>query len=283
MAYSDKARLGIAFLGGEGPAPALIRSLLAAGVPATDPADRAGDPLAVDCAGPLVAAADSGLLLAESAGFRPRWIIGDMDSLGAESERLASYPPAHVIRCPPDKDYTDTELAFSLLREQGCGEIWLVGGGGGRTDHLFALRSLFERDNPPARWISAREDIRCLEAGSGAVPGELSFPPAEEPGDEPETDLFTGEPETGPLSEEPDGPDKTGPGTGPISVFPLGAGPWKALSRGLKWPLDDLPWNRGFFGLSNEAPEGRFTIKALEGRFMVIAPLRMEQGGEREG
>jgi thiamine pyrophosphokinase len=224
MVYSDKAPLGIAFLGGEGPGPALIRSLLDA----------------ADCADPLLVAADSGLLLAESAGLRPRWIIGDMDSLGAESERLGSYPPEQVIRCPPDKDYTDTELALSLLEEKGARRIWLAGGGGGRLDHLFAIRSLFERDRCPERWITRGEDIRCLEGGCPSLPGELVFSGA----------FLTGS---------------------PVSVFPLGVGPWKALSRGLKWPLDKLPWDRGFFGLSNEAPEG-FTIKALEGRFMVTLP-----------
>jgi thiamine pyrophosphokinase len=167
-----------------------------------------------------------------------------MDSLGAESERLASYPPEQVIRRPPDKDYTDTELALSLLEEKGARRIWLVGGGGGRLDHLLAIRSLFERDRCPERWITPGEDVRCLEAGSPFLPGELALPPA-----------GTGLPKRG-----------------PISVFPLGAGPWKASSRGLKWPLEGLPWNSGFFGLSNEAPGG-FTIKALEGRFMVTLPL----------
>jgi thiamine pyrophosphokinase len=227
--YSDKVPLGIAFLGGEGPSPALIWSLLGA-------ADCPGDP--------LLAAADSGLLLAESAGLRPRWIIGDMDSLGTESERLASYPPEQVIRYPPDKDSTDTELAFSLLEEKGARRIWLAGGGGGRLDHLFAIRSLFERDRCPERWITREEDVRCLEGGSRFLPSELVFSGAA---------FLTGS---------------------PISVFPLGAGPWKALSRGLKWPLDKLPWDRGFFGLSNEAPEG-FTIKALKGRFMVTLPVGM--------
>ncbi|MDR2470532.1 MAG: hypothetical protein LBD09_00290, partial [Treponema sp.] len=59
----------------------------------------------------------------------------------------------------------------------------------------------------------------------------------------------------------------------PVSVFPLGEGPWAAESSGLRWPLAGLPWDRGFFGISNEAPEGRFVIRAERGRFMVITPL----------
>jgi thiamine pyrophosphokinase len=183
----------------------------------------------------ILAAADSGLVLAEAAGFRPHWIIGDMDSL--DPARLAPYPAEAVLPYPKDKDFTDTELAVSLLREQGCGEVWLIGGGGGRIDHLFAIRSLLERENPPARWITAAEDIRCLEA-----PETLHIPV---------------------------------PGTVNLSVFPLGAGPWQLESSGLKWPLAGLPWDRGFFGISNEALGRDCSIKAEQGRFMVILPLNV--------
>ncbi|MDR2019165.1 MAG: thiamine diphosphokinase [Treponema sp.] len=205
---------GIAFIGGEGPPPVFCRSLAAEAA--------------------LIAAADSGLIAAEAAGLRPDWIIGDMDSLD-DLRRLESYPPERVVAYPPDKDYTDTELVLRLLRDRGCDTVWLAGGGGGRTDHLFAIRSLFEREYPPRRWITGTDDIRCLEA-----PEELR-------------------------AETPPG--------GLVSVFPLGAGPWKAESSGLRWPLSGLPWERGYFGISNEAPGGSFAIRALSGRFMALLPL----------
>jgi thiamine pyrophosphokinase len=216
---------GIAFIGGQGPSPAICRRLVAE-------AGRSG--------GLVIAAVDSGLAAAEEAGLRPDWIVGDMDSLGelpGGLSRLEKYPPERIRRCPRDKDHTDTEMALELLWEQGCGGIWLAGGGGGRIDHLFAIRALFERDTFPRRWITAAEDIRCVEA-----PAELTFAP---------------EPPPGSL----------------VSVFPLGEGPWEAESRGLKWPLAGLPWSRGFFGVSNEAVDGGFSIRALSGRFMVTVPL----------
>ncbi|MDR3192027.1 MAG: thiamine diphosphokinase, partial [Treponema sp.] len=120
--------LGIAFIGGEGPRPDLIRRILGE--------DRAGI---------LSVAADSGLMAAEGAGFRPDWIVGDMDSLD-DPARLEKYPPERVLRYPGDKDFLDTELALSLLWEKGCTETWLLGGGGGRMDHLLGIRSLFERE-----------------------------------------------------------------------------------------------------------------------------------------
>jgi thiamine pyrophosphokinase len=211
---------GIAFIGGAGPGAALCRELAA-------DAD-------------IIAAADSGLIAAENAGLNPHWIIGDMDSLG-DLRRLEKYPPERVLRYPADKDYTDTELVLRLLWDQGCDETWLVGGGGGRTDHLFAIRSLFEREPSPDRWISGAEDIYRVKPGA--------------------TLSASGEGE-----RKPDFP---------VSVFPLGSGPWKAESRSLKWPLDALRWDRGFFGLSNIARDGSFSIRAARGSFMVIIPLVM--------
>jgi len=212
---------GIVFTGGEGPPPEIIRALLA-GLPD----------------GFLIAAADSGLDAVENAGLKPDWIIGDMDSIG-DMARLNVYPAERVMRYPPDKDYTDTELAFSLLRERGCGEIWIAGGGGGRVDHLFGIRSMLERDVFPTRWILDSADIYCVDAAgkeNGAVLNGCSDANAL------------------------------------VSVFPLGAGPWKVSSAGLKWALNDLVWDRGFFGLSNETLGGEFSINAERGRFMVIVP-----------
>jgi thiamine pyrophosphokinase len=185
----------------------------------------------------FVVAADSGLIAAEESGFKPAIIIGDMDSLDDVS-RLSAYPPERVIRYPHDKDYTDTELAFSLALEKGCEDIWLIGGGGGRIDHLFAIRSLFERERFPRRWITSAEDIRCID--SRTEQNELSL-----------------NIEKGAV----------------VSVFPLGSGPWKAVSKGLKWPLDDITWDRGFFGLSNVAEDGDFSVIARSSRFMVITSL----------
>jgi len=210
--------LGIVFTGGESPASAVINRL-------------------PDGKEIFVVAADSGLIAAEESGFKPAFVIGDMDSLDDDS-RLSAYPPERVIRYPHDKDYTDTELAFSLAMEKGCEDIWLVGGGGGRVDHLFAIRSLFERERFPRRWITNAEDIRCIDSKTK------------------QNELFLNL-EKGAV----------------VSVFPLGLGPWKAASKGLKWPLDGLRWDRGFFGLSNVAVTGDFSVKAETGRFMIITPI----------
>jgi thiamine pyrophosphokinase len=211
--------LGVIFTGGQGPKAKAVKQLLE-----TEVKDA------------LFIAADSGFQAALNAGVKPDWIIGDMDSL-EDLSPLSAWPPERVIRYEHDKDFTDTELAFSLAMEKGCDDIWLIGGGGGRIDHLFGIRSLFEREHFPRRWVTDAENIFCIDADTAH--NELSC--------RLEVNAC-------------------------VSVFPFGLGPWEAVSGGLKWPLAGLHWDRGFFGLSNEAAEGEFSIKVIAGRFMVITP-----------
>jgi thiamine pyrophosphokinase len=217
---------GIVFTGGEGPEPQAIKGLLGG------------------LAEALIAAADSGLALAESAGIIPDWIVGDMDSLD-NAKRLNLYPKEKVICYPVDKDYTDTEIALALLWEKGCEDTWIVGGGGGRLDHIFGIRDLFERDRYPVRWITANEDIYCID-GEGALGGALGGV---------NNNHLRLAIKQGKL----------------VSVFPLGNGPWKVRSKGLKWDLGNARWERGLFGLSNVATDDEIEINVKQGRFIIIA------------
>jgi thiamine pyrophosphokinase len=202
---------GVAVTGGEGPRSGALRKL----------AEQAD----------LIVAADSGVAACEEAGIVPDWIVGDMDSLG-DTERLEKYPAGRVIRHRRDKDFSDTELALSLLWEKGCGEAWIAGGGGGRTDHLLAICALFEREKAPDRWFTAGEEIRRVKGGQS-------------------------------LSVDV-------PRGGIVSVFPLGKGPWQAESSGLKWPLNGVAWESGGFSLSNIAENSPFEIVSKKGDFLLI-------------
>jgi thiamine pyrophosphokinase len=191
----------------------------------------------------LLVAADSGLISCEAAGITPDWIVGDMDSLDSAT-RLEKYSKDKVLYSPAEKDFTDTELAINLLREKGCSEVWIAGGGGGRLDHLLAIRALFDRELPPDRWFPGSEEILCLMPGRN----------------------FSSALAVGTF----------------VSLFPLGGGPWQAESTNLKWPLKGLAWERGSAWISNvvtgntgEAETLVHTeIRALAGRFMVALPLR---------
>jgi thiamine pyrophosphokinase len=210
MFYNNTLK-GLAITGGEGPGQKVLKKL-------KEQAD-------------LVVAADSGLAACEEAGIVPDWIVGDMDSLD-DVKRLEKYHAGRVIRYPEDKDLSDTELALSLLWEKGCGEVWLAGGGGGRTDHLMAILALFERQSAPDRWFTAREEIRRVKEGQA-------------------------------LSVE----TRIG---GIVSVFPLGRGLWQAESSGLKWSLNGVAWESGGFSLSNLAESLPFEIRSKRGDFLVI-------------
>jgi thiamine pyrophosphokinase len=147
-----------------------------------------------------------------------------------DESRLAAYPSGRVLRFPACKDFTDTELAMDILWKKGCGSITIAGGGGGRLDHTLAIAALFEREKAPSRWFTKNEKIFL-------VSGEFNY--------HAKTNIL-------------------------VSVFPLGNGPWKARSSGLKWPLEPVSWRRGFFGISNVAETGAFTMSALAGLFMAI-------------
>ena len=205
---------GIVFTGGKGPQADVLRKLL----PAVD--------------GFTAVAADSGLLLAMACGIRPVRVVGDMDSLGEHRRLLRRFPPEAVLRHRPDKDSTDTELAIEVLRDLGCDEISIAGGGGGRLAHTLGIRDLFERERFPRRWITARDDVHCVDAAEA--------------------------------------PEFSAEYTGAVSVFALGEGPRLAESTGLRWPLADVDWKRGVYGISNEASGGTVTVRAVRGRFLVI-------------
>lgn len=92
----------------------------------------------VPAPGDLVIAADAGYLACRAAGVTPDLLLGDFDSM----EQPADFD--NVRRVPVEKDDTDTMLAIKTALEEGCGEVHLYGGTGGkRLDHTLAnLQSL---------------------------------------------------------------------------------------------------------------------------------------------
>jgi thiamine pyrophosphokinase len=177
----------------------------------------------------LVIAADSGYDHCRAAGLVPDLVVGDMDSL-SDPDALERLPAARVMRFPRDKDETDTEIGMRLLLEKGCTRITIAGGGGGRIDHLLGIAGLFERERPPVRWVTDREDMHLVE-------GELFL---------------------------------EGCRGATVSVFPLGAGAGDMRSEGLFWPLSGLEFARGSAGISNRAVADRIRITVGNGRLLVI-------------
>jgi thiamine pyrophosphokinase len=208
---------GLLLIGGEGPGKDAL-SLVARGMD-------------------LIVAADSGLESALAAGLLPDLVVGDMDSL-SDVSLLDRLPPSHVLTFPRDKDETDTEIGLRVMKEHGCGDITLAGGGSGRIDHLLGIAALFERAAPPSRWLTDYEDVRLIvrEAEFSGWQGCT------------------------------------------VSIFPVGKRAARMRSDGLQWPLDGLVFRRGFGGISNRAIAGRVRITVGVGRLLVIRSYLSDAG-----
>ena len=180
----------------------------------------------------LAVAADAGLALALQLGFEPDLVVGDMDSLSDRS-LLDRFPPDRVLRFPQDKDETDTEIGLRVLRERGCGDVTIAGGGGGRVDHLLAIAALFEREDPPRRWVTDGADIRLIEEEFEVIGWEGST----------------------------------------VSFLPLGSQASGMRSEGLQWPLDGLCFRRGYAGISNRVMARRMRVWVGTGKLLMVRTL----------
>ncbi len=88
----------------------------------------------------LVIAADAGYRHAVALGITPSVLLGDMDSI----DELSVPAEVECLRVPAEKDDTDTQLAVRVALERGATELLILGGLGGRTDHLLSNLSVLE-------------------------------------------------------------------------------------------------------------------------------------------
>lgn len=91
----------------------------------------------------LVICLDGGYDIAREQGLVPNILMGDFDSLKGDIEdlrrSLESYEPdradrLEILQYPPEKDYTDLELALRYLDPSEYPEVLVIGGIGGRLD-----------------------------------------------------------------------------------------------------------------------------------------------------
>jgi len=144
----------------------------------------------------IVIAADSGLdtLKRYADAFKsgeaahidltPDLIVGDFDSISDvklidvygrsddESPQFGEKRGAvRIERFSCDKDFTDTELALdAAFREASLQNaipfIMLIGGGGGRLDHLLAICDSFCSPQHADLWLLPNEAVRLLKSGT---------------------------------------------------------------------------------------------------------------------
>ncbi len=195
-----------------------------------------GDPVAASLPLPddaLVIAADGGLSLAAPLGLRVDVVVGDLDS--ASTEDLAT-TDARIERYPAGKDATDLELALDAAIASGATEITVVGGVGGRLDHLLANALLLASERYgriPIRWLTGTETAAVADRNRPATV-------------------------TGAVGDR-------------VSLIPIGGPAREVTTTGLHWPLtgEDLPAG-STRGISNEMTETTATVTLTAGTLLVV-------------
>lgn len=90
---------------------------------------------------------DGALGITHGLGIKPDFIVGDFDTVN--QELLEHYEKDIILRHPPEKDQTDTELAIETALNSGCNHLVFFGATGSRLDHslgnIFLLENLLKQ------------------------------------------------------------------------------------------------------------------------------------------
>lgn len=186
--------------------------------------------------GATVIAADVGLIEATRLGLRVDVLVGDLDSVPADA--LATYEASggRVERHPRDKDSTDLDLALTSAQNVGVERAVVIGGGGGRFDHLLGNALVIASPRFAAMEIDAVFGAATLHV----VRGRRAF--------------------AGTVGEL-------------VSVVAPGATARGVDSGGLRWPLGGRDVESGMsLGISNEFVAADAWVEVGDGVVLAIRP-----------
>lgn len=106
--------------------------------------------------------ADGGANHLEALGIFPLEIWGDLDSVTKEIIEKYRNNNVRIKKFPKDKDYTDGELILQHISKLSYDEIIIIGGLGGRIDHLLTnLNLIFKFKN--FKFVTEKERIFSIE------------------------------------------------------------------------------------------------------------------------
>ena len=181
----------------------------------------------------LVLGVDGGSRYADILNVTLDAVIGDLDSLTVQEQKR--FGSVKYISYPPEKDETDLELALLYAKEQGAGEIIMVGAMGGRIDMTIANILLMAHVN---------FSICRIEFWHGEQTGRLIKPPGE---------------------------DISGHPGDTVSLIPLGGDASGITTQGLKYPLNDAVLTFGSSrGVSNLMTGRSARVRLSHGQLLAI-------------
>lgn len=121
----------------------------------------------------FIICADSGYDHAVRMGITPDLIVGDLDSVEEDLTEAEILEGIAVEAYPPEKDYTDTELAVEAALERGADSVVLLAATGTRLDHTLAnillLRTLLDV-GVDGMVADEHNEIRMI-CGPATIPG----------------------------------------------------------------------------------------------------------------
>ncbi|MFA9430890.1 thiamine diphosphokinase [Egicoccus sp. AB-alg2] len=184
----------------------------------------------------FVIAADSGLHLAHEFGLPVHLVVGDLDSVRPERLAAARAAGVPVHQHPVDKDETDLAIALDAATRFAPARVTLLGGHGGRLDHLLGNALVLAAEAYRELTLTAL----VASATITVVRGEREL--RGQPGDY-------------------------------VSLLPA-HGPARGITTsGLRFPLSDEDLPAGSTrGISNQFLSDRATVRLTDGVLLAVQP-----------
>lgn len=186
--------------------------------------------------GDIIIAADGGAGHCLELGIRPSVVIGDLDSITKDQQKVLKSSQTKFIEYARDKDQTDLELALNYTKELGINDVLLLGLFGGRLDQTIAnLLLLTKKEWKYFKFtaLNGNEIVYLLQ----------------------DKDSLTINGEVGNI----------------VSLIPLTQKVTEIHADGLRWALDDALLIFGTtLGVSNEMINSSCNIRIGKGKLLII-------------
>ncbi len=182
--------------------------------------------------------ADGALKHLHRLGRWPHLLVGDFDSIDLDLLQAAREQGVELLTFDREKDYTDTELAWQVIKARGHRQLLVVGGWGSRLDHSLANLLLFAP--------FAQQGFR-ISFTDGTTDAYFV------------SDKVTLRPESNQL----------------VSIMAFAPVARGVTAKGFHWPLTDatLSWGQGL-GISNIPVATECSIEVEEGLLLVVVTPR---------